>query len=661
MLKSFCKVLGFFLVSVLNQGGDLTWRWSNPLPHGMHILGMAAGAGWVVQVGDRGQVYVSHNLDQWTPKETSTSKSLRSVVFFGTQVIIAGEEGLILQAASPGPSHPFQKIPLSTADWLEGITASPDLLVAVGDNGAIYTSSNGLEWQRHPQPFNDWLRSVAYGSGRFVAVGEDGFIATSQDGASWQPVNSGVTSHLNSVAWIGNEFVAVGDQGTVVLSSQGLQWQQAISGATANLNTASGFPGTLLVAGQGEVRLRHNGVWSNQIQAPGDFPAPSWTYLSSFWDGSIFLLGGRSGKLIEGFQPSPGAPYVWVDRFESLRNWMWDALRTPGFYLTVGDRATVMTSEDGIHWEIELVPATLLNAIFLGTGGSPDLFLAVGNRGQGMISSNGVVWEAVTFPTQNDLQGVAYRNGVFVVTGGNGTILTSSNGRDWTLRNSGVGTFLSSVAASPSGFVAVGSGGTILTSPDGAAWTQRNSNTSAWIYRVRFLEGQFLAVGQNGLLLSSSNSATWATHSTGTTRWLNDIAYSGGSYYIAGMQGTILSSPDALNWVEAKSPSTQSLFALATHQGQIIASGVEGAILRAQALPFESPVEIHSFRRPRGHNLFLFTGQPDQRFVLEGSQDLVHWIPRAELELSQGESTLLYLEPQQDNAPHRFFRTRAIP
>jgi hypothetical protein len=51
---------------------------------------------------------------------------------------------------------------------------------------------------------------VTYGNGLFVAVGEDGTILTSPDGVTWTQRTSGTSNWLNGVAYGNGLFVAVG-------------------------------------------------------------------------------------------------------------------------------------------------------------------------------------------------------------------------------------------------------------------------------------------------------------------------------------------------------------------------------------------------------------------------------------------------------------------
>lgn len=659
----------------------LRWHWSNPTPHGNNIIDMAYHNGVYVEVAERGQVLSSEDLALWIPRDTHVTNTLQAVGYFQDRLIVTGENGLVLYADS---LDAIQSVDLGTTDWLEGVAASTNLLVAVGDNAAIYTSVDGATWQRRPQPFSTWLRSVTYGAGVFVTVGEGGFIATSADGVSWVPRTSRTTNDLNKVVWTTNAFWVAGDGGTVLLGlNNGTTWQSLSSGATNVLYTTAGYAGSTLVAGNVEVRLRSNLVWSDQLdpsQSPS--PAPRWTYFSSLWDGSAYLLGGRSGMLVQGVQTNATA--AWQTPTSPIRNWLWDVTRTPGLYVAVGDHANIMTSDNGLDWELELVPDAVTNSIFLGVGGTTNLLVAAGSSGSLVYSPNaqrtvvttnadgstttntgsafGVVWYAVTpNPAPNDdLQGVGTLGNLIVVTGGSGAILTSADGTNWTRRTALTTNFLSSVTDFPGGLVAVGDRGTILLSPDGASWTAHPFGTTNWVYRVRYLGGQLIAVGQNGLILVGTDGVSWTPQASGTSRWLNDVAYLDNTYFVVGNQGTVLTSPNAAAWTNLGTITEKSLYGLAVNGGQLIAVGTEGTILRSQIIPQLTPVNILKFSRTSGQNLFLFSGQADQRFTLDASTTLTNWITGPLLEFYDSSGTLLYL-PDTNAAPMEFYRTTLTP
>jgi hypothetical protein len=662
----------------------LNWRWSNPTPHGNNIIDVAYSNQFWIQVAERGQVYTSGDMLTWTPRDSHTTRALRAVTFFNDQIVIVGENGTVVS----GPSATqFSFDDLGTSDWLEGVAASDQVAVAVGDNGAVYSSADGKQWQRQNQPFADWLRSVAFGTpggvGTFCAVGEAGFVATSTDGVKWTARARFTNNALNHVSWFSGEFWAVGDAGNAFQSSTGISWLNASCGANSVLNAFAGSDSMRLLAGESEARLRSGrSTWTDQIAGGVTFPAPDWTYLSAAADTNSFLLCGRTGMMVEGV-PDASGRLDWVPISESLRNWMWDITRFPDLYLAVGDRATLLSSVDGIAWDVELPPDSATNSVFLGIGGRTNLAVVVGSGGtiltsldsrQTVVSTNasgtvvtndvstlGIYWDAVSpRPTTNDLQGVAAFSDRLVVCGGTGTILTSLDGIAWSRQTSPTSEFLSSVAAFPQGAVAVGRAGVILSSPDAVSWTMRPSGTTNWIYRVRYTGGKLIAVGQNGTILTSSDGLTWNQQNSGSTHWLNNVVWIEDTYFAVGNQGTVLSSPDAVVWTDRGTITGKSLFGAATGGGMLVTVGVEGVILRSQVVPFDTPVNFLRFPRRPDESIFLFSGKAGQRFSLGRSFDLTNWTDSPPLEIDDT-GTLLFLESLTNAAPIQFFRAAPKP
>jgi hypothetical protein len=139
----------------------------------------------------------------------------------------------------------------------------------------------------------------------------------------------------------------------------------------------------------------------------------------------------------------------------------------PSNYLAVGNLGTILSSPNGIDWDLELTPASATNSVLLGVGGSTNLFLIAGSRGTVLWATNIFFWNAISpSPTTNDLQGVCYDGTRYTLCGGNGTILTSTTGTNWISRTSPTNVFLMSVEPYPGGLVAVGDLGTVLTSAE---------------------------------------------------------------------------------------------------------------------------------------------------------------------------------------------------
>ncbi len=695
------------LLALPVSAAEPEWRWSNPRPHGNNIYDLAFHEGWYWQVGDRGRIYAGTNRVSWTVVPSGTTRALRGLAFFGDRVIICGEEGTLLHS-TPGSGFVPAAISPPTTDWFEGVAASPTTLVAVGDNAAIYRSADGgRNWQRVTGlPFANWLRGVAWGSGNFVTVGEGGFIATSPDGQNWRRRSGPVSTALNRVVYRGGVFYAVGDAGTLLVSlNAGTNWIREATGVTNALYTYAqpDAPAATprLLAGENALLLKSNplGTWTSQLGDAVLLPAPTWDYYAAVWDGSRFLAGGRTGLLVESLETDVTLggqtlrTTLWFEETDSPRDWLWEALALPERYLAVGDRAQVLTSENGADWWSVPVPEVLTNTVFLGLAGNANLVVAVGSAGGLMFSQSemtnvvvtntrpayvncawttntvvttntvnllGLRWTAVASPpTPNTLQGVAERAGQWTVVGDVGTVLTSTNGRDWQhLTLSGQPT-LSGVAAGDPGWVVSGRGGALFYSSDARAWSPVAGGTTNWIFRVRWLGDRFVAVGQNGTLLTSPDGRVWTARASGTGAWLTDVIRVGGLFYVCGTQGTVLVSSNTVEWAPVEVPTGKSLYGLAHRNGQLVAVGVEGVILRAPLEP-AAPLLITGYEHENCPDArvdrFRLRGAMDRRASLESSEDLQTWRRHNGIEFAYDEIEVELVRTNLPPAPFEYFR-----
>ncbi len=686
--------LVLFLIQGLSASEAVRWRWSLPYPHGNNVVDMTWGAPWgmAVQVTERGQLHTSSDLELWLPRQSGTTKALRGVAFLGERMVVTGEAGTVLYADAPGDIRAGTLVDGATADWLEAVAASATLAVAVGDNGAIYTTADGISWKRQSSGTNAWLSGVASGPDGFVAVGEAGCILTSENGTNWVRRGSTRTNDLHRVRYAGGAFTAVGDAGLVLVSPDGASWSRVTTGATGALHDSAREDTKRLIAGDTEVRLSLTGglSWSDEL-ARADGP-PSWTYYTALSVSNHFLIAGRSGMMAEA--GPAGLAYAWAARSTLLRNWLWDAVWVPNLFVAVGDRGTILSSGNGVSWTLEYPPLVFTNTVFLGVGGSTNLLVAAGSSGAvayspyaladvlvtnefgivvtQQVNTLGVVWHEVDpRPASHDLQGVCSHAGRSWICGDRGTVFSSENGYQWTAHPTPVTNFLSSICGFPGGLVASGDDGALMHSPDGTNWSSVTSGTTDWIYRLRERDGQLVAVGQNGLVLTSTNGTSWTRQNTGVTQWLNDVTRVGDRWWAIGTQGTVLSSTNLVDWKAVGCITMKALYGAATDTRQLVVVGIEGIVLRSPIVPDRTPVEILSYAHEIGtngtaaQNIFLFGGHPDQQFTRDytSAVETNAWTVGPQLEFHDASGTLYYFEtvPFSNAPPAEFYRATLLP
>jgi len=199
----------------------------------------------------------------------------------GSQFIAVGERGAIL-TSSDGAS--WVQRPTGATARLRAVTVSGTLAATVGEGGAILTSLDGATWTTRTVPVAETLRGVATGAGRTVAVGGqvNAVILGSADGVTWVQETAPALPKLRSIAWSGTRFLAVGAGGAACTSPDGRTWTTVNPGLTERLDLVVWHDGTFKVVSEtGRVATSTDGVaWSfSQVAAPtwleGVAPTPS--------------------------------------------------------------------------------------------------------------------------------------------------------------------------------------------------------------------------------------------------------------------------------------------------------------------------------------------------------------------------------------------------
>lgn len=248
--------------------------------------------------------------------------------------------------------------------------------VAVGEAGAIMTSTDLANWSVQSVGAEFGLASVAASPSRFVAVGGasgSAVVTTSTDGGNWSVAyRATVPSTLTKVIWAGSQFVAVGcesgadaRQYAVFLTSpDGLTWTQRLTGSFELDPLRPGACGMKSVA----------------------------------WSGSAFVASGIDMSWSPALWRSTDAVTWWMEGdlppIEAVWTGYYDVAWGNGRFVAVGPEgsngdAATFTSLDGITWRPDTVAENLppMNAVTAG----PGSFVAVGPTHR-ETSSDGLTW-----------------------------------------------------------------------------------------------------------------------------------------------------------------------------------------------------------------------------------------------------------------------------
>ena len=95
----------------------------------------------------------------------------------------------------------WETLPAFTSTRLNAIAFADNAFLAVGQDGVMFTSTDGANWRAISYGHRPDLYGVAYGNGQYVAVGTNGAVLTSADARIWQSRPSGTSDALRSVTF----------------------------------------------------------------------------------------------------------------------------------------------------------------------------------------------------------------------------------------------------------------------------------------------------------------------------------------------------------------------------------------------------------------------------------------------------------------------------
>lgn len=149
----------------------------------------------------------------------------RSAIGNGRMVIVGGgsgeDWGYVTIDSKGKVNHDMTNSP----DTLFDVIWTGSGFFAVGRNGVMMTSKDGIAWKKTASPAKENLTRIIRANGTYYVTGSNGLIMTSTDLKTWKKQKTNTTAGIDAIAWNGKSFVAGGDWGTVLTSGDGKTWK----------------------------------------------------------------------------------------------------------------------------------------------------------------------------------------------------------------------------------------------------------------------------------------------------------------------------------------------------------------------------------------------------------------------------------------------------
>lgn len=270
--------------------------------------------------------------------------------------------------------------------WLNDVTWSDSLFVAVGNGGTIITSPNGIDWTIQVSNTDVRLNEIEWLDSQFYAVGDSGTILLSPDGANWTTVNTGPDNYwLQAVTSSGDTMVAAGQiypsgKAYMMTSLDGVMWtENPFVPQTGRYITDLAWSGQQYVAttavqytpNDGRVMTSVDGLTWVEVAI-----STQWTStLSILWDGAQFVAGGVVGHM---YMSPDGINWTELETPTST-NFMAVA-SSPYDLIALGNGQGCATRDGGDHWSTIFVASGFTSR---GVVQGANRYVSVGVAGTG--------------------------------------------------------------------------------------------------------------------------------------------------------------------------------------------------------------------------------------------------------------------------------------
>ena len=418
-----------------------------------------SGSQYVIAAYRLNGTSVSSDGETWT---VQTNNGFFKGLATNGAVYVAVSNGGNISSSSNGSSWTVRTITDLREPWFTSVTWDGSLFIAVAQNDVngsgsrlIWTSPDGISWTPRNAGTVNALWAVVGNGSSMVAVGNNGTVVTSSNGVNWDPAH--FDTDLNVILWAGGQYVAAGtstyDSSSPILTSpNGYNW--TVHAAIPIRVNALAFNGSVYVAIGGVYIYTSSDAltWTEQVN-----PATTNQGLSDIsWNGEMFVVVGSSGIVL-----TSNDGVNWAQQTSGTAMHFYTVIWAGDQFVAGGTNSssTTLTSPDGITWTAQTGGFYIWDLAWDGSQ-----LVAATNGTSILTSPDGSTWTMQTTPSADWLNDVTWTGSQFVAVGRSGDIITSVDAITWAVQVSGTSNRLNHLISSDTDIIAVGEGGTMLAS-----------------------------------------------------------------------------------------------------------------------------------------------------------------------------------------------------
>ena len=411
---------------VLSSSNGISWTQKSQIKVGnlaKIAYDIVYNNGLYVVACEEGRIAISSDLELWSFPITNLNSSniLYSITYGNNLFIAVGVEAItgnsIIITSIDGENWNREtsnfKISLNCINYIKSN------FIIVGDKGSIIIRDNNANI-KFKTGITKQLNDVVYGDKQFIAVGVQGIILTSLDGINWSEQNSGVDKELLIITY-GNElFVAIGRSGIVIKSFNGIDWSSSYGIYSGVLYNRIIYNNELFVlvgdkdnfGSNAYIYTSPDGInWSEQNSNISE------NLYGIIYGKSLFIAVGSNGTIIT----SPNG-IDWSVKTSGTNENLNDIAYGKETFIVIGDNGIILTSLDGIDWSEQNsgVDDNLQSIVY-----KNEMFVIVGSNGTIITSPNGIDWSEQNIGVYEDLYNLTFGEKKYLIVGNNNTILNS--------------------------------------------------------------------------------------------------------------------------------------------------------------------------------------------------------------------------------------------